>query len=190
MADSFTESTVTGYGGNIKKAIGLALLSMTLATPTLADDEAQQLPSQQIGDAKVEVTSVRISKPSVRTERGGKKLSKTGLIVSVKLTNVSGSTTMKYDTWNFPVESTAKVAKVVDDTGKQLATFEAWPYYGGITKRTNDVRPGKWVRDMLVFESPSPNAKNVTLELPGESVGSTGVHKLIIPLPRTSANSR
>ena len=165
---------------NTLLSFGLALFSVTLAIPVLADDKAQASPAQRIGDALVELRVLRVEEPFLQRGKAANSARTKGLLVKVTITNKSGSKTIKYNTWNLPVESTGNVAKVVDDTGKKLALFGEWPYHGGNT-RTIDIKPGKSFSEYLVFKAPSPNAKRFTFHLPGECVGSTGEWKFIVP---------
>lgn len=151
------------------------------AAPQADNPAASSAPQLRIGNALIEVRSIRVAKPSIRRDGKARKLSTEGLIVKIQITNTGDSAAIDYHTWNLPNDATKALAKGVDDKGKPVALFGQWPYYGGHVK-SESIRPGKWFRDMLVFKAPSDNAKSVTLELPGEYVGGEGVHKLVIAL--------
>ncbi len=147
---------------------GVALLARV--PPTEWVDARTQ--GQRVGDALVRITAVQVGRPT--GEGIGTKLTAKVdyLLITFRVSN-GGSGLVRYNRWKPAVALGASGVTLTDERGRHYKmiltnlgeTLEG--EYGG----SGELKPGEHLDDLLVFETPTAGAGELSLELPAGNVG-------------------
>ena len=152
------------------------------------DNDEWKAASEQatVGDLTVFVGQVRIGQVALET-LGQDSLSKEKLLsVMIAIKNHHKTKKMDYRGWStksFDAEKTI-VARASDEFGNtyKRITFGAATDVVSQLKEGDSLYPGKSLVDLLVFERPIDNAKELRLLLPGEAIGAKEPVHLKVPI--------
>ena len=133
----------------------------------------------QQGDVRVRITSVSLKAPGSGDQKGKKLSQEKYLFITLRLNNVGVARRVEYASWGEPGENTARLS----DTGAK--TYRLRAPSGNLTVaghvRSASLAPGKYVEDVLVFETPAADVQSLRLELPAQACGMSGVFRFRIP---------
>ncbi len=135
-----------------------------------------------LGDVRVQVTAARVD----FVRRGGEAaVSKERLLqLTLRVENTGRSRAIKYRGWGTAYAAEGRTApRLADDAGTVYGPVrladDVW-VEGRV--RSERIAPGGSVTDLLVFETPTPKAERLRLELPGENVETVGALRLEFPV--------
>jgi hypothetical protein len=135
----------------------------------------------QKGGVRIRVVRVSTQAVPIEDRAGGRRLAERGLMLYVRVSNMAPDRLVRFAGWGLNGTESEAIT-VVDDRGRPCSarTFEpGWAVLGRAPPTV--LAAGKWVDDVLVFASPSPDVAFLRLSLPASAFGGTGQLRLEIP---------
>jgi hypothetical protein len=139
--------------------------------------------SQTLGHVRVSIKKISVGKVPLKQADGSVLYSdEPRLMIALRIENVSDQKRSEYTTWVPDLDAAKTVARLTDDRANELKRV-TFGFGNNVQGRTvlDTLTPGKVIGDLLVFEDPSPEAKEFVLELPGANCGVTGTFRFTIP---------
>lgn len=128
------------------------------------------------GDVRVRIVSVGVGPVRLTDGRGARLTRENYVHVVVRVYNAGTERVLSYRTWN----DGAPNLRNQNDKPLALARFDAGSEIAGRT-RGGDLRPGRNLTDLLLFEVPATELRSLRLELPADHAGGRGVLRFTIP---------
>jgi hypothetical protein len=117
----------------------------------------------------------------IEDRSGGRRWAERGLMLYVRVSNMASDRLVRFAGWGLNGTESETVA-VVDDRGRPCSALAFEPGWAVLGRaRPTVLAGGKWVDDVLVFASPSPDLTFLRLSLPASAFGGTGQLRLAIP---------
>ena len=169
----------TGSAAISLAGIALAILVAAGVVPSAAVArtavaQARNLPSARVGDVEVKIASAAVVQPVLYAD--GSKSPKTDpqpvLQVDLQVRNLSGSSGVAYKSWGAKRPDVEPVI-LRDDEGNELKLIDPAPKVPPGRPREFPTRidaRSKGVSDVLLFEVPPQDARELYLQLPGSNV--------------------
>jgi len=137
----------------------------------------------RLGDVRVSVSSAGVDFVKLTEGKGEFKSKEKLLALRLRIDNVSASRKVEYTSWGEaepPAE--AELPRLTDEQGNsyKLITFGGERRVEGQV-RSESIRPGKGVSDVLVFDPPAEGTQALKLELPGRNFGAAGTIGFTVP---------
>jgi hypothetical protein len=186
-------ATITGVGAAIASMIAITIgvligLGRLPGSAAYAREQlANHLPAARAGDVEVRVRSASVLQPVLLRQKRLGQTAETArqsvLRVEVELRNVSDHGTAQYTSWAI-ASSRAEPIWLRDDEGNSLKPLSASGAVppGRTPAETITLKPkDKPIGDVLLFEAPPTQARELDLQLPGDNVGSLEPLQLHIP---------
>jgi hypothetical protein len=150
------------------------------ATPAAPLDGTQG--AVVFGDVHVWMMSTAEAKVSYQDLTGNQVSAEPLCQIGVRIHNTSKTKKLDYRGWCGAGVLLGASARLVDEFGNSYRAMNfglGSQVQGQILEAA--IYPEKWVDDLLVFELPVQRATKLTLTLPGENVGGTGVVQIQLP---------
>lgn len=141
----------------------------------------------RVGEIEVTVVEAIVGEVELRGPRRKTLVSGEPVLqFKIRIRNLSRNQTLVYNTWTPKAEAVLSEfdAKVIDDLGNisSPVTFGDAVLFGQIDGK--EIAPGGYAEDVLVFEPPRPQAKTLTLALPGRAVGGSARFRIQVPVAK------
>jgi hypothetical protein len=133
-----------------------------------------------IGPVTVRVLYARVDTVPLETARGPIRSDEPRLLIALEIVNASPTRKVDYLGWAAPGFALGRdAATLKDELGNtyRRAYFGLGEHVAGQSPAAS-IYPRKTLPDVLVFEPPVPAAKALTLELPADNVGESGLFRL------------
>lgn len=177
---------VFAFVGCDKPAVTTSPVAPASPSKTVVDEpKAAPKPpesGQLVGHVRVSLKKVSVGKVPLKQVDGTITYSdEPRLMIAVRIEHTGNGRGAEYHSWVPDLDAAKTVAKLVDDRGNELKRV-TFGFGNNVKDRTvlDTLAPGKTIGDLLVFESPSAEAKYVDLVLPGKNVGVAGEFKFRI----------
>src|SRR6266851_5069189 len=184
-----SRSVLADFLNNMARVHLLVALAVPLNVGELLAAEPDWVPATRyarLGAASVRVSEVQVGETIfIKGPPGPGRLrdSSDFIRITVSVGNSSENAKVDYESWGYTSWLVCRHrARLTDDFGnnyRPLSLDLGVQLDGQIGYRA--LAPGDWIKDIMYFEKPIPQATSLRLELPGSAVGERGSLKFSIP---------
>ena len=137
----------------------------------------------RLSDVEVKVVSAKVAPVALSGPTGEGQSKEPQLILTIEVTNTNQNRKIDYRTWaGADVSFERDFATLKDDFENSYKRITFGNFDRPIRRVVSEsMYPGKSPTDVLVFEAPLENIKQLDLDMPGKNVGMKGLFKIRIP---------
>jgi hypothetical protein len=130
----------------------------------------------QQGIVRIRVDWARLQRVSYQHDKTSRLTSDKKLVIGLRVIAMRPAPKVRYAGWWVKKGEQDVAARLIDSTDRSysLAVLPPGSVAAGQLDAAGDLPPGKFIKDLIVFEPPAPGFQYLRLELPAAAFGGTG----------------